>query len=785
MADVGKKTGKQTQAGRDVYETPEGEMVSEKSTTFEYKGKWINIPTIHGGTQYSEDELVELLNEGLIKPTSTHDELEDALQAAEERSESLEFNKGGTPMMEEQMELFEEGGLKEEGGMVDEESGNDVPIGSTKEEVRDDIPAMLSEGEFVFPADVVRYHGLERLMELRQEAKMGLKKMEAMGQMGNADEATLPDDIPFTVDDLIIISEPMEMEEPEKKAHGGVLHAAQGTFVPASPQQKISTGVIGNQQSMYAGTNAGMPNVNSNVGYTPASSVIPTNPNIGINTNPNIGMPTPAPATGFSPLYQPTPTPTVAPKFEADAVEFTGVDPDKYTDPTKIANEAVGSTGTTNVATTQTMQQAPAEDDGDKDMIRQLKDTADRERAQAAYEQKQADLKDGSADTLVERWLDNKRVLGAGQTLFGLSPVIGGLTTAAGYRDQKQLEEALDKRFPDWRDGKGLSEKVAKDLKDYSEAGFFRNTKAFGNKLFEDAKAAVTGFSANFTKEGQTKFYKDYASRGPKYDISDNPYSGGGNIKGFEATGKINETTGLPQSSGMLSIKEQQSYDNAVANGDAATANHHAIIARHRAGQNAYAAAMKEYEKTGSAAALASAEALGKNMSSASKKQAIRFGGSVHSAVENGTAKKQSSSGTQIFSKYVPNKESSNNNDSNKSSSNTGGYSCYVATALNDKGYWPTIKKIKLIKWCMDAKPENKFDTKLWRNGYTVFGKTVIAPHVDNKIIQWLSDGFYNSRVKNKKDVKSLIGLLFFYIPSYTIALYKMLRNDLVDIERT
>jgi len=85
----------------------------------------------------------------------------------------------------------------------------------------------------------------------------------------------------------------------------------------------------------------------------------------------------------------------------------------------------------------------------------------------------------------------------------------------------------------------------------------------------------------------------------------------------------------------------------------------------------------------------------------------------------------------------------------------------------------------------MDSKPEDKFDTKLWRNGYTVFGKTIIAPHVDNKVIQWLSDGFYNSRVKKKKDVKSLLGLLFFYIPSYTIALYKMLRNDLVDIERT
>jgi len=96
MAEVGKKTGKQTQAGRDVYETPEGEMVSEKSTTIEYKGKWINVPTIHGGKQYSEDELMEMLDKGLIKPTSAHDKLEEAIQAAQSRSDSLEFNKGGT-----------------------------------------------------------------------------------------------------------------------------------------------------------------------------------------------------------------------------------------------------------------------------------------------------------------------------------------------------------------------------------------------------------------------------------------------------------------------------------------------------------------------------------------------------------------------------------------------------------------------------------------------------------------------------------------------------------------
>ena len=106
--------------------------------------------------------------------------------------------------LNKQMELFNEGGLKDEGGTIDPVSGNDVPSGSLQEEVRDDIDAKLSEGEFVFPADVVRYWGLETLMKLRQEAKRGLQKMEDMGQMGNSDEAILPDNIPFSSDDLIM-----------------------------------------------------------------------------------------------------------------------------------------------------------------------------------------------------------------------------------------------------------------------------------------------------------------------------------------------------------------------------------------------------------------------------------------------------------------------------------------------------------------------------------------------------------------------------------------------------
>jgi len=109
-------------------------------------------------------------------------------------------------MYNKQMEMFQDGGLKDQGGSKDPVSGNDVPSGSLKEEVRDDIDAKLSPGEFVFPADVVRFIGLEKLMLMRDKAKKGLARMEEMGQMGNSDEATIDDDVPFGMEDLIIVA---------------------------------------------------------------------------------------------------------------------------------------------------------------------------------------------------------------------------------------------------------------------------------------------------------------------------------------------------------------------------------------------------------------------------------------------------------------------------------------------------------------------------------------------------------------------------------------------------
>lgn len=76
-----------------------------------------------------------------------------------------------------------------EGG-VDPVSGNEVPVGATDEEVRDDVDAKLSPGELVFTADEVRYLGLEYLQKLREKAKTGLAKMAEDGQIGGEEMAT-------------------------------------------------------------------------------------------------------------------------------------------------------------------------------------------------------------------------------------------------------------------------------------------------------------------------------------------------------------------------------------------------------------------------------------------------------------------------------------------------------------------------------------------------------------------------------------------------------------------
>lgn len=115
---------------------------------------------------------------------------------------------------------------------VDPVSGNEIPTGSLPEEVRDDIPAQLSEGEYVVPADVVRYYGVKFFEDLRKEAKLGFNQMEANGRIGGEPiEATGMemggDELPFDISELQMVDD----AQPEMNKGGYIRGYDEGGLV--------------------------------------------------------------------------------------------------------------------------------------------------------------------------------------------------------------------------------------------------------------------------------------------------------------------------------------------------------------------------------------------------------------------------------------------------------------------------------------------------------------------------------------------------------------------------
>ncbi len=94
----------------------------------------------------------------------------------------------------DELNLKEGGSVKEVDFVKEKSEKNDPPPGATPEEVADDIPAMLSEGEYVLPANVVKYIGLERIMDMHRGVLREIQQMEDLGMIQNVDENGKPED---------------------------------------------------------------------------------------------------------------------------------------------------------------------------------------------------------------------------------------------------------------------------------------------------------------------------------------------------------------------------------------------------------------------------------------------------------------------------------------------------------------------------------------------------------------------------------------------------------------
>jgi len=117
------------------------------------------------------------------------------------------FKEGGIAMKDDMNMGYALGG---EVDAIDPVSGNEIPPGSTAKEVRDDIPAMLSEGEYVVPADVLKFYGLRFFEGLRNKAKIEMAMLEEDGRMGGQ---PTPEGDDLTEDEMRLLDEVMGMAE--------------------------------------------------------------------------------------------------------------------------------------------------------------------------------------------------------------------------------------------------------------------------------------------------------------------------------------------------------------------------------------------------------------------------------------------------------------------------------------------------------------------------------------------------------------------------------------------
>lgn len=165
------------------------------------EGNWLISGNMKVVRELDKEEVLKLNKAAGVKDLPTLKELKNGYYKGGTVMDDYQYAEMTQEPADQTVQAFALGGDVEE---FDPVSGNEVPLGSLPEEVRDDIPAQLSEGEYIVPADVVRFHGVKKFEELRAEAKMGFNTMENTGRIGGEPigVAVMGDELPFDVSEL-------------------------------------------------------------------------------------------------------------------------------------------------------------------------------------------------------------------------------------------------------------------------------------------------------------------------------------------------------------------------------------------------------------------------------------------------------------------------------------------------------------------------------------------------------------------------------------------------------
>jgi len=430
---------------------------------------------------------------------------------------------------------------------VDPVSGNEVPPGSLPEEVRDDIPAQLSEGEYVVPADVLRFYGMKFFEDLRKNAKIELAQMEANGRIG-----------------------------------GQPVEAAVGGYITGQPTQATMSDPYKQQQMMYR---QGAPVARGNAGYFPGGTVSlnpygnPINNPFTANnqiantaSNTNTGVPKPIIKDGMT-YMQPSnfyvgsslfgPAPSLTPPFTP--VTLYGPNGEIVTANTQAEYDDYISK---DYKTTQTItEEEPIVTGSDNDDINQEVESLTTISQQAEIDAYAENFESALAGTASdETYIDLYNNLSTQQaTLTGMSAInpIAAPVILKTLSDKKKINAALEKKYgADWKTNPKYADLAAK-------------LKAIDDRSFTDK--LKDAFTSEEETQGDT-----YT---PEYSVYG--LSMGGDMPTVEqlttALGDDANLSGIVSTEGggyvtLLSQQEQSAYDRAVKMGNGVAARHYAII---------------------------------------------------------------------------------------------------------------------------------------------------------------------------------------------------------------
>lgn len=385
-----------------------------------------------------------------------------------------------------QMEmLFDEGGIADDGMNVDPVSGNDIPPGSMASEVRDDIPAQLSEGEYVVPADVLRFYGVKFFEDLRSEAKQGMAQMEADGRIGGEPvgmEDPRGAENPLTPEEMAVLQE-MGM------AVGGMI-----------PQPTQSTDPYLQQQQMYQQP---APVAMGNTGYDEGGAVTAFDPS-------QYGA-------GFSFLSPSTPTETTPTATTVMLYSPDGLTTMSFSLPaqqTEYDAKLAAGWGTTQVQTPQVTTQTSV--DKDEDYGGPIK--PDTGKGNKKYSEM-------TTDELKEAYSSNNKARTIMQGMAVINPVLGVAGLGAIKYAEKQILASMKDKGLDLPDPENPTAEEGGILS--SIADWFSET--FGTKKDQESillkgrdtsiKSAGTT-TASAMSNTQVQAGIDYAEKGDDRDTS-------------------------------------------------------------------------------------------------------------------------------------------------------------------------------------------------------------------------------------------------------------------------